>query len=443
VVSCRGAEAAVFYPDGSVARTFRQIDEESWRWAEAHALSSAATGETVAIQVGNVPEWPELLIGAWRAGWCVAPMDAGIAGARRDRVEETCGISLRIVGRDGKIAAERAAGLSGAVAADLLKLTSGTTGEPRAVRFAAGQLLADCDSICETMGLRENDVNYGVISFAHSYGFSNLITPLLCRGIPVVASLDAIPRAVVEGLAATGATVLPGAPAHFRALSGLSPGEGRLRLCLSAGAPLSAEIARGFWEGWRRKVHSFYGASECGGICYDASDEPDRPAGFVGRPVAGVTLEPLDPGFEPSRMRVRSAAVGLGYFPGGDSELAGGIFQPADLLEWRGDGYVITGRLSDLINVAGRKVNPAEIEAVLRLCPGIADVVVLGVPAGLRGEDVAACVVGDADEEALRVFCAARLAGWQIPRRWFFLPEIPINARGKISRADLRRQIAG
>ena len=152
---------------------------------------------------------------------------------------------------------------------DFLKLTSGTTAEPRAIRFTAAQLLADCDNVCDTMGLREDDRNYGAISFAHSYGFSNLITPLLCRGIPLVAASDVMPRALVDGLASSGATVFPGVPAIFRALAEL-PGAGNaVRLCISAGAPLTKEVAGKFLENWGRKLHSFYGASECGGICYD------------------------------------------------------------------------------------------------------------------------------------------------------------------------------
>src|SRR5690606_39188723 len=76
-----------------------------------------------------------------------------------------------------------------------LKLTSGTTSAPRAIRFQAHQLVADCDHICETMGITDADVNFGVIPFSHSYGFSNLLTPLLCRGVALVASEDRLPRA--------------------------------------------------------------------------------------------------------------------------------------------------------------------------------------------------------------------------------------------------------
>jgi acyl-CoA synthetase (AMP-forming)/AMP-acid ligase II len=71
------------------------------------------------------------------------------------------------------------------------------------------------------------------------------------------------------------------------------------------------------------------------------------------------------------------------------------------------------------------------------------DVVVLGLPAPLRGEEVAACVTGSASEETLRRFCGDHLASWQSPRRWIFLEEIPVNARGKVSRADLRRRLGG
>lgn len=444
VLTGRGGEGAIFHPDGSVARTFRQIGEASRRWEEMlrreeAAAGAAGQGKVVAIQAGNAPGWPEVLLGAWRAGWAVVPMDADLAGPRREQVDKVGGISRRIVnGADGLVM-EGAAGLHQPVAADLLKLTSGTTGDPRMVRFAAAQLLADCDNVCGSMGLGPADRNYGVVSFAHSYGFSNLITPLLCRGIPLVAAHDAIPRAVGTGLLLSKATVLPGVPAHFRALSRLGPGPDTLRLCLSAGAPLTEEIARSFHEGWGRKIHSFYGASECGGICYDAGEEIRLPAGFVGLPLQGVVLETVEAGEKKAApIRVRSRAVGAGYFPLEDEALASGVFQPADLLEKTAAGYVVAGRVSDLINVAGRKVNPAEVERVLRSCPGVVDVVVLGVPAGLRGEEVAACVVGEAGERSLRSFCAEHLGAWQIPRRWIFLPEIPLTVRGKISRGELR-----
>jgi long-chain acyl-CoA synthetase len=438
VVSTRKQRPAVFAPDGSVLRTFAGIEEEARRWMDR--LTDRA-GEAACVQIGNHPAWPAILLAVWRSGQTVLPMDFEMRDARRERVERLCGVRLRIeLKRTGLELVPMERSVPARVRSDLLKLTSGTTAEARAIRFDAAQLLADCDNVCETMGLREDDRGYGVISFAHSYGFSNLITPLLCRGIPLVAASDVMPHALAEGLASSGATVFPGVPAIFRTLAEVVGVGNALRLCISAGAPLTSEIAWRFLESWGLKLHSFYGASECGGICYDSSEAPDVPSGYVGPPLRNVAVTMEKRG--PSQIQVRGPAVGSGYHPDQvDENLREGSFRPSDLLEWNGHGYVIAGRTSDLINVGGRKVNPGEVERVLRLSPRVRDVVVLGIAANARGEEVAACVTGGATEDELRRLCSRNLPAWQVPRRWFFLEEIPLSARGKISRADLRARL--
>src|SRR5204863_427116 len=83
-----------------------------------------------------------------------------------------------------------------------------------------------------------------VIPLSHSYGFSNLLTPLLVRGVPMVLSRDRMPRAVLNDLARTNATVFPGMPVFYQAFSEMEdvPEFPKLRLCISAGAPLSLEV---------------------------------------------------------------------------------------------------------------------------------------------------------------------------------------------------------
>ena len=439
VASARGREPAIFAPDGSVLRTFASVEEEARRWTER---LSASNGGAVCLQAGNCAAWPALLLAAWRTGRPVLPIEGEVPADHRRRLEQLCGVGLLLVRREQELELVRAPCPPGAanVQGHLLKVTSGTTAEPRVIRFSAAQLLADCDNICDTMGLGADDRNYGVISFAHSYGFSNLITPLLCRGIRLVAAWDAMPRALVDGLSSSKATVFPAVPALFRALGELRGVGSSLRLCISAGAPLARDVARKFLDGWGLKIHSFYGASECGGICYDSSESPEVREGYVGSPLRNVEVRMEGAG--PSQIEVRGKAVGSGYHPEGDSEnLKDGVFRPSDLLELDNDGYVIAGRVSDLINVGGRKVNPGNIERVLRMSPRVRDVVVLGIPSGSRGEEVAACVAGDATEDELRRLCFGSLPGWQVPRRWLFCKEIPVNARGKISRADLRARM--
>jgi long-chain acyl-CoA synthetase len=441
VVASRKKDVAISAPDGTVLRTFSSIEEEAKDWAER--LVGPPVSGAVCLQIGNRAEWPAILLAVWRIGRTLLPMEREIAPERRAQIERLCGVGLRIEIGETELKIKQAGNPESDCSSrnDILKLTSGTTSAPRAICFCAAQLLADCDNVCRTMGLQEDDLNYGIVSFAHSYGFSNLITPLLCRGVPLVVADDIMPRAVVDGLRLSSATVLPGVPAIFRSLAEFPAEERSLRLCVSAGAPLAREVARNFFTRWQRKIHSFYGASECGGICYDSGDEPDPQPGYVGPTLEGVNVR-LE-GVEPSQIWVRSLAVGSGYWPKiHDDNFREGAFRPSDLLQKSGGGYAIAGRISDLINVAGRKVNPDEVERVLRTSPRVREAVVLGLPANARGEEVAACIQGEVSEAELRTLCAKRLAAWQVPRRWFFFEEIPLNARGKVSRAELRARLS-
>jgi acyl-coenzyme A synthetase/AMP-(fatty) acid ligase len=85
------------------------------------------------------------------------------------------------------------------------------------------------------------------------------------------------------------------------------------------------------------------------------------------------------------------------------------------------------------------------VEAVLLAFTGVLEAVVFGRSSALRNEEVAACIVADAAvaEPELLEFCRQRLSGWQVPKRIFFVPEIPVSERGKISRRALAQQFAG
>src|SRR5205814_8654347 len=132
---------------------------------------------------------------------------------------------------------------------------------------------------------------------------------------------------------------------------------------------------------------------ECGGSCY-AQDGTTVDDGLVGRAMQRVESERMKPTAYSSQIRVRSAAVSDGYFPEGDKQrLGNGVFVPDDLLAQHSSALTIVGRVSDVINVAGKKVNPAEIEAQLLRVKGVRQAVVFGrsTGAGLRHEEVAAC----------------------------------------------------
>jgi acyl-coenzyme A synthetase/AMP-(fatty) acid ligase len=296
------------------------------------------------------------------------------------------------------------------------------------------------------MGIRDVDLNFGVIPISHSYGFSNLLTPLIAHGVPMVISRDKTPRAILADLARSNATVFPGMPVFYQAFCELEhvARPSKLRLCISAGAPLSITVAKKFLRKFNLPIHSFYGASECGGICYDR--EASKPSeDSIGEAMTGVALEMVDPKKSATQIRVRSPAVGDGYFPEPDKEKFGeGIFVPDDLLTREGSGFKIVGRISDVINVAGKKVNPAEVEAHLLRFSGVRQAVVFGRESALRNEEVSACVVTapEVSETDLLQFCRGALSTWQVPKRIFIVEAIPSNERGKISRRELSRRFS-
>jgi len=444
ILARKGDAPAIFNTRGQINRTFRAIDEYACKFESK--IDSFAAGSVIAVQIGNHEDWPSILIACLRRGMIVLPLEQSISDQQRDAAAKICRAS-GIIERAGKVRVleHEQPNWQGNNPA-LLKLTSGTTAAPRAIRFGSEQLLADCEQICDTMGVSDVDLNFGVIPISHSYGFSNLLTPLIARGVPLVLSQDRTPRAVLADIAKTDATVFPGMPLFYQAFCEMKniPPLPKLRVCISAGAPLPIATAKKFRDKFALPIHSFYGASECGGICYDR-EAKNEIEGFVGSPMKDVDLEMIEPGAETSQVRVRSAAVGDGYFPDVDEEkLGNGVFVPDDLLARHGSGFKIVGRISDVINVAGKKVNPAEIEERLLHFPGVRQAVAFGRPAGagLRNEEVAACVVANIDlrENELMEFCRTALSGWQVPKRIFIVDSIPTNERGKISRRELAKR---
>lgn len=324
-----------------------------------------------------------------------------------------------------------------------LKITSATTGPPRLVAFTSAQLAADADNLVPTMGLHPDQPNLGAISLAHSYGFSNLVTPLLLHGIPLLLPGSALPEAVrrAAATAAFPALTLPAVPALWRAWHDADAIPANIRLAISAGAPLPLALEREVFERRGLKIHNFYGSSECGGIAYDDSSTPRTDAALAGSAVRNVGLDVADDGC----LVVSGAAVGTTYWPEGSPALAAGRFHTADLAECR-DGLVwLRGRAGEIINVAGRKIAPGVIEQVLLAHPAVRECAVVGLPSpgASRGEVIAAVVVprSTVTVESLRTFLASRLPAWQVPREWVLRDEPLSDGRGKVPRERLREWV--
>jgi acyl-CoA synthetase (AMP-forming)/AMP-acid ligase II len=387
----------------------------------------------IAIQLPNSVELVAAFLAAAQLDLVVFPID-------RDATEAEVAAILQHFGIAGLFwsggLSARGGRLHLPADARLVKLTSGSTGMPKGIVATEANLLADCTNICTTMGILPTDLNLGAIPFSHSYGFSNLVMPLLAQGTPVVVSNDYLPQSLVELANRHRCTVAPLIPMVFEHLASAAHGSFEtIRTFISAGAPLTESTSRKFRERFGIDIHSFYGCSECGGITYD------RRGGAVERGTVGPALEGVTLSTDGKRLSVRSSSVAAGYLFDAETfqPFENGTFVTDDLVEEHGGEVALIGRASDQINTAGKKVNPREVEAVLLQMDGILEAKVYGEAAGARGEVVAAAIVATADvtREQVREFCRNRLSAHKVPRIVKLIPKMPVDERGKVKRAAL------
>lgn len=325
----------------------------------------------------------------------------------------------------------------------VVKLTSGSTGQPRGVAVTSDALAADDAALAASMGLRAQERIVAAIPLAHSYGFSSVALPALIRGSLVVVPGPQGPLSALAAAHEAGASFLPTVPAYLQALLKMSKPPtwpATLRLVVSAGAPLSPETATRFRETYGLPVHTFYGASECGGICYDREGYAGE-RGTVGAPVDGVRVT-LDSSAESGEgiVNVVSPALALGYYSDGESSRFGGRFQTNDIASWAGSELRILRRMDAMINVRGRKVDPSEIERVVSTLPGVEGVVALGLRNAGGGDllrVVIACPVRRVAYADVLAHCRTHLPDHKVPRSIIVVSELPRTSRGKVDRTAL------
>jgi long-chain acyl-CoA synthetase len=390
--------------------TFGELFAAGENWNGTPGSVPASSGNVIFPQ-GHSPEFIFNLLAAWRENKITCPLEPGQSFPKIIQPPESC---------------------------VHFKSTSATGGTARFVAFTAEQLMADAENIVATMGLRPDWPNLGIISLAHSYGFSNLVLPLLLQGIPLILAPAPLPEIVRRAAETASAITLPAVPAMWRAWHASAAIPSNVRQAISAGAPLPGILEQEVFKSCGLKIHNFLGSSECGGIAYDISETPRAEDALVGSPMQNVKLSLNDDGC----LVVRSRAVAETYWPEKSDSLGGGIFQTSDLAELKDGAVFLRGRLGDQINVAGRKLSPETVERALLAHPQMRECLVFGVPSrdAERTETIVAVVASGAKESKLRNFLLQTLPAWQVPREWKFVESLPVNARGKISRAEWRKE---
>ena len=310
----------------------------------------------------------------------------------------------------------------------LFLFTGGSTGTPRLWSKTPANLFGEALHLARSYAVGPGDRILATVPPRHIYGLlASVLLPFVAAA-PVVDRSSAFPREILAGLE-EGATVLVGVPAHYGAIRGLAPRPRALRLALSSAAPLDPGDADAFREETGIAITEIYGSTETGGMATRASG---------GRgpwtPFAGLEWQIRD-----ERLAVRSPFLS----PDLPRDPAG-FFQTADRVADAGEGrFAFLGRADQIIKIAGKRVDLAEIRERVRRIPGVRDAQVVAFPhRGVRHAEIAALVATDLAAGEL----AAAIRNLDIPygrlRRVRIVPAIPVLPNGKLDREALTRLLA-
>lgn len=326
---------------------------------------------------------------------------------------------------------ERAARFRGDRTAPALGLcTSGTTGLPQVVELDWDDVLDNARAFGQAAGFA-GDVIWCSTPLHHRYCLAAGVLGGLLSGATVLLTPGLLgPAEFARRLLAERVTVLLSVPFLYSwyvqelVREPATVQRWSVRCCIAAGEPLPPDLARRWRDVTGLPLVAHYGSTEDGQITLGRG-APDE---GVGLPLEGVEVTPSDTGELLVRRRAPGALDGwTAWRRTGDS---GRI---------DGEGNVhITGRASERLNVAGKKIDPVEVEQALGAHRRVADAVVAGVP-GRSGEEVVAFLVADGEvtDHELRRHLGALLSPHKVPRRFVRIPEVPRTRTGKPRRGVL------
>ena len=417
----------------------------------AHALADrgVGAGEAVALVLPNGPAFVTGFFAITGLGAVVVPLNLQFKPEELDACLRSCRVRT-VIDSEADVARLVAAGRPGALPprapgeAAMYQFSSGSTGRPKRLARSHGNLLAEAESY--TSFVSPDDRLFCAIPLFHTYGLGCCLIAAVSNAATLVMLDAASPfvlarRRALDLLERERVTVFPGVPFNFRLLAD-APGSAdlsALRLCFSAGTAMPRDAADAFRTRFGAPVRQLYGCTEAGTLCANLDADPVASFDSVGRPVGAVQVR-IDDG----EVAVRSPALTGGY--SGLPELnreafRDGWFHTGDLGRLDGAGRLyVTGRRKLLIEVAGHKVDPVEVEDVVAAHPAVREAVVVGIRGGAGGEESVKAVVVAGDgcgERDVIEFCQQRLANFKVPRVVEFRDEIPRSPLGKVLRKYL------
>ncbi len=498
--SARRAPAKTAVILGDATLSYAQLDELSDRVAASLTAAGLAPGDRVGLQLPNIPQFVIAYFGILKAGGVVVPMNVLLkapeiafqlenSGARTlityggfvdeaaKAAEAAAVTSLYVVTEPGARAthAPQATGapLEALLAGDppgpqlaargpadpaVIIYTSGTTGTPKGAVLSHIGLYMNADIPGRLFEFSVDDVAIVALPLFHVFALSSVMNTCILLGGTMTLVPRVAPGAVLRLIQRDRVTVFMGVPTMYIALlQAVDAGDydlASLRVAVSGGAPIPAEVIDAFESRFGVPILEGYGLSESSSTATFNISVTERKVYSVGKPIWGTSLQiwdeesrPLPPGADHvGEVVLRGMNIMTGYYDNPEATakaFAGGWFHTGDLGYVDEDGFLfIVDRIKDLIIRGGYNVYPREIEEVLYAHPAVAEAAVIGVPDPMMGEEVRAIVAvkpGQAVTEAeLIEFVKERAAAYKYPRTIEFRDSLPKGATGKILKKELR-----
>lgn len=503
VESGKGANIALYYSDNTrdESYTFEQMSKQSNRFANVLRKFDISKGERVFIFMPRTPELYFSVLGALKVGAVVGPLfEAFMETAVKDRLQDSEATAIittpALLGRikrdelpnlkhiivfgDNVAADDTVVDFSGEMAQAseeteiewlgredglILHYTSGSTGKPKGVFHVQNAMVQHYYTGKIVLDLKEGDIYWCTADPGWVTGTSyGIFAPWLNGATNVIRGGRFSPSDWYGTIQKYGVTVWYSAPTAFRMLMGAGDDLvnnfdlSSLRHVLSVGEPLNPEVVRWGMKVYNQRIHDTWWMTETGGQLICNYPSMDIKPGSMGKPLPGVRAAIIDDqGNELPPYRMGNLAIQTPWpammrkiwnNPSKYEEYfrIQGWYISGDSAYMDEDGYFwFQGRIDDVINTAGERVGPFEVESKLVEHPAVAEAGVIGKPDPMRGEIIKAFIAlregytaSDELKAEIAQFVKIGLSAHAAPREIEFKDKLPKTRSGKIMRRVLK-----
>jgi acyl-CoA synthetase (AMP-forming)/AMP-acid ligase II len=436
-------------------------------------LGAGGAPRHVGFRLGNRVEHVILYFATLFAGHLPLLLDASFNSGEIESIRGDCGLDALVVERAGAAGLDLPGQGDAVACADgvvlvplaragappwrprpstqVCRFTSGTTGRPKCLEFSGHAVVSAARNWILGTAMSGDDRTLCLAALSNGLAFNtSLLSTFLAGGELHFLAGAPLTRPVAGRIAQSGITRLVGFPTLYRNFAApggpAAPALASLRHAISAGAPLWPDVREEFRARYGLDISDYYGIAETGPCTFERDPGYHHGQGEA-LPGAEIRIAARD-GADAGEVLVRTSSMASGYLnhPGLFEERldAEGFYRSGD----RGrivDGRLhLVGRTQDHINMAGRKVDPTEIVALVSALGGVADAVAFPDEDRNRETLVHLVVVaasGELTRAAVAAACRSRLAPYKVPGRISFVQAIPRTGIGKPRIALLREQL--